>query len=620
VSTMFLRSKRRRLRTILPALAILPWLLCVQQGCSGTHSESIASSPLVIVYTIDTLRADHLSAYGYDRDTSPYLDGFARDAVLYKRAHVQSSWTRPSVGSLLTGLYPSRHGAVRRMDKLRADATTLAEVLTHEGYTSTAFITNPNLLPEFGFDQGFERMIDIESVARTATAQRVHDAVFAYLDTKPEGPLFLYIHTLDPHTPYAAPERFPRRFLPRQKRLNKKAKRMAVEESRYDREIAYADDEFGSFLKELKRRGLYDDAVILVLSDHGEEFGEHGGRTHGKTLFEEQLHVPLIVRLPGGEHSGSVVEQAVRVVDLFPTLLRALDIAVPKGIDGLGFQDWLDPYPKDNEPPFYSEVDKDRTLMASLTYGRYKLIRRLLPHREDLLFDIASDPGEQHDISEEKPAVLHDLERRLLEIETMAGGVYLDLVNGADSATHIISGSVRVTDAHITEVLPSNLEEGDVLELSPDRKTLTFRVTLENRPNPTQERPRTIVDLDRIRISLDPESANLVFSGMLDGQPFREGELWLGDNSEPALPPETIHTDDLVSTGSAAMLRRTHRSQALPHARLYRVPSVRAAEAIIDPDLRERLEALGYGDTETRASPAPGRKRRQSPRRSSKDG
>ncbi len=320
-----------------------------------TAAAGAGERPNVLIYLIDTLRADHLGVYGYPRPTSPEIDRFAADGVLFENAQAQSSWTRPTVVSLLTGLRPRAHGVNRRQDAVPAGIDTLAELLAADGYQTAGFVTNGNAGPNFGLDQGFEQFRHLLESADTRERHRLSDHLnlwlFDWLENQrsEDRPFFLYAHASDPHAPYTPPEPFRRRFAPgvdpaigdlENVRAVFQGGRPPGETTRqdlvdlYDAEIAFNDHHFGRLIERLKELGLYESTLIILVADHGEEFLDHGGWEHGITLYGEQLHVPLILKLPGGRFAGTRIAATVGQVDVVPTILELLSIAPPPALDG----------------------------------------------------------------------------------------------------------------------------------------------------------------------------------------------------------------------------------------------------------------------------------------------
>jgi len=551
--------------------------------------------PHVLVYLIDTLRADHLGCYGYERDTSPRLDALAEEGVLFRRAQAQSSWTKPSVASLFTGLLPTRHGAVDRAHSLPEDVTTLAELLAARGYTTAAFLSNPNVLPVFGFGQGFDHVVDIESEARSATAADVHAALLAFLEDPPAGPLFLYVHTRDPHDPYDAPAPFGESFLPADPATRSPAE---LEVDRYDGEIAYADHELGKLVDRLHADGLFDASLFVLLSDHGEEFGEHGGTLHGRTLFEEQLHVPLLLRFPGGRFGGRAPEDPVRVVDLLPTIAELVGAEPPAGIDGRSFLALATGSGPAPDPVLFAELSHDGNVVRSLTDGRYKLIERRLPRASGgtALYDLAGDPGETVDLARADPERTAELSERLAVLESgMTGGIHLELVNAAGlEDAHRVSGRIVSLGDAFLEVEASGFVADEQPELTGEGRRIELDVLLENRPNPIGQEPLVLKAKARLRFEL-PQGTPFRVELAVDGTPLRAARLILGRNGRPEeLPLVSADGDPRLELSSRDQAGQPRAAGGRPFCRLFQVPRPAAAEVDAGAEIEERLRALGY--------------------------
>ncbi|MCP4657496.1 MAG: sulfatase [bacterium] len=368
--------------------------------------------PNVILYLIDALRADRLGCYGHDRGTSPAIDAFAEEAILFENAIAQSSWTKASVASILTGLWPVAHGANRRAHELSADALTLPEILREAGYATAGFITNPNVTADFGFDQGFDQYTDLGSGTR---ADAVTAAVVEWLDqhSGDREPFFLYIHTIDPHDPYDPPTDYRERFAPgvaesvaresgkiltalHNRRRTATPELVAELAALYQAEIAFNDHGFGLLTAALRERALYRDALILVVSDHGEEFDEHHDFKHGKSLYVESLRVPLIIKPPAAAAPRRVT-QVVQHLDILPTLLQFVDLPVPAHLAGRNLLDGMTP------SPIYSYLHLDGGPRVSILDGDWKLMQRRDGDRlhRSRLFQIRNDPGEIEDLAPE---------------------------------------------------------------------------------------------------------------------------------------------------------------------------------------------------------------------------
>lgn len=383
---------------------------------STTGLPRTRERPNIIIYLVDALRADHLGAYGYLKPVSPEIDRFAREATLFEHAVAQSSWTRPSVASLFTGLWPHVHAVNQARGRLPGEALTLAEILRSAGYRTAGFVTNPNVSPPTGLGQGFDHYAWLKAEHRRwKRADEVNAAVFDWLGTATGGePFFLYVHPMDPHDPYDPTPEFRRRFAgdvpadfpttPRARFAHSPAE-LAHLRALYDAEIAFNDLHFGRLLKHLKERGLYDDSLIIFLSDHGEEFAEHGGWKHGRTLFAESVNVPLIVKYPA-VRDGLRVAEPVQQVDVLPTILDYLGLEPPASLPGRSLLP-LQSGRRFEERQILTYLHRRGPILAGLLEGRWKLVQR----RPDgavgrtWIFDVASDPGERTSLAVEQPVV-----------------------------------------------------------------------------------------------------------------------------------------------------------------------------------------------------------------------
>ena len=313
----------------------------------GARAKPPEERPNVIIYLVDTLRADHVGVLG-GGELTPNIDDFAEGATVFRNTVAQAPWTKPSVVSIFTGLGPLAHGVQLLDDRLPQEALTVAEMLHASGYRTAGFSTNWHVRGETGLDQGF---VFFDFKPDEAASDLLNQRVLRWLDgprVKEKGPFFLYVHALDPHAPYTPPADYRKRYAPevRQEagydfdlkrvylaRGKQRREYMAEMSQLYDGEVAFNDHSFGEFLKALRQRGLYDDSLIVLVSDHGEEFDEHGDFGHARNLYNETLNVPLIVKWPG-QRRGQVVESLAQHVDLLPTLLQAAGAPMPQGLPG----------------------------------------------------------------------------------------------------------------------------------------------------------------------------------------------------------------------------------------------------------------------------------------------
>lgn len=331
-------------------------------GCGAPEISKQRTNVLLIV--VDTLRADHLSAWGYGLPTSPEIDALASQGVRFARYHSTSSWTRPGFATLLSGLYPRSAGIYsQRFDRLPDDVTTLPEILRAEGYETIGINTNPNLHRYFGFDQGFDSYRDTDQVwawmrdqpgvahddaggeggkpSLSDARQTTDRALEALRDDRrsARSPWFMMVVYIDPHFPYQAPPSYARALAAASGeagRSDKARRRQTPETLAYDAEIRFADEQIGRLLRSLKQLGELDDTLIVLTSDHGEGLGDFPGvpfgDRHGETLYDAITHVPLILQHPS--LSARQVDELVGAVDLLPTLLGLLEVAGPAELPG----------------------------------------------------------------------------------------------------------------------------------------------------------------------------------------------------------------------------------------------------------------------------------------------
>ncbi len=297
-------------------------------------AENAERPPDVFIYLIDALRADHLGCYGYSRPTSPEIDAFAKTATLYEQAQTPATWTRPAVATLLTGLYAFSHRAMQDTEKLADSWELLPEILQSAGYATYAFITNAQVSGSLGFKQGYNEFI-LNNMASAKWANSQAERFLAKTDQ--QQPVFMYLHVLEPHASYAPKAETFRRFdrgftgscdgsseaLRAAGDLHPRLSEEDIEYliDLYDAEIFDVDTAFGEFLELLQRTGRFENALIILLADHGEGFKEHDTIRHGHNINKEEYHVPLIIRFPQGRFAGERVGSRVSLIDILPTIL-----------------------------------------------------------------------------------------------------------------------------------------------------------------------------------------------------------------------------------------------------------------------------------------------------------
>jgi arylsulfatase A-like enzyme len=380
----------------------------------------------VLLISIDTLRADRLGCYGYAKPTTPALDAFSKDAILFRQAFSQAPSTLPSHASIFTSLLPGQHGALlSKRSSLSPSFITIAEALKQAGYTTAAYHGGGQMNERFGLAQGFDTYAEIEGPFGDTVR-----AAMDWLGALRQERFFLFLHTYAVHHPYTPSEDSLRLFetdydgpLPREVRIdllrqiNSRAlevspRDLAHVSSTYDAEIRETDDALGSLLAFLKREQLYDSTAIVFTSDHGEEMGEHGRvGWHSHTLYDELLHVPLLIKLPGSKLGGSVVDDVVRSIDIAPTLLGILGLPPVTAFAGTDLSRF-----------FGRRIDPKLTVVSQRDGKRESLATAVRTERWKLngarLFDLESDPREQQAV----PMGSHPEVRRALQATVEAIG------------------------------------------------------------------------------------------------------------------------------------------------------------------------------------------------------
>ena len=454
------------------------------------EKNDFVKKPNVVLITMDTVRADHLSCYGYRRQTSPNVDNLSREGVIFKNTYATTSWTLPSHASIFTGLYPSRHGADHKSDtpqdidsmdknvnywnklvlsnftKLSNAHHTLAEILKDEGYKTAGIIGGIFCTSIFGLEQGFDYYDDeIPSfnikffVVYQATdlffslddifAQRgylgkriavhLNDSACTWLEKNSEHPFFLFINYMDAHTPYLPPPPYERYFANIPKEIitsrNPKfdasyitAERVFMDSvmnnnhpvtpegmelivSQYDGGIRYLDYCLGLLFDKLKALNVYDNTLIIVTSDHGEAFGEHHQMEHGRTLYEEGLRVPLIIKYPAVNKQPGVVEHRVSLVDLMPTILAQLHYPVPSEIDGKPIEEATNNILAELKLTAFETRTKNPRDLKAIYQGKDKYIWSSNGAHE--LYDITKDPREEENLIVKLPHIAEAMQAAL---------------------------------------------------------------------------------------------------------------------------------------------------------------------------------------------------------------
>ncbi len=398
----------------------------------------------IVLLVVDTLRADHLSTYGYHRDTSPHLTALATRGVRFDRCFAQNNATHPSFTTLMTGLHPLNHGIVGHMGRRQLDnrIPVLAEVLRENGYRTCAVDTMGRWFRR-GFDDYRRYVFDQRETGPMRSGEQANDLAIDLLRQANRGdrPFFLFVHYWDPHTPYLPPSPFDRlfeqdgapdsglqgsaalspafAFQPLARYLRRwmgDAPSLDAVVACYDAEVAYTDHCVGRLLDELDAPGLRDDTLIVVTGDHGESLGEHGIYYDHHGLYDPQLRVPLIVSQPSQLPEGTVVDAVVRHLDVAPTILDLAGLAGRMPCEGVSLRDCIGGRA---HPAGESILACEATWQLKLALRRpdWKLIRSLQPDEYGNppieLYDLLSDPREERNVAGERPEVADDLGREM---------------------------------------------------------------------------------------------------------------------------------------------------------------------------------------------------------------
>lgn len=434
-------------------------LLLVAVSACGKATDAGTPHPWnAILVVVDTLRADHLSAYGYSRPTSPEFDRLAAESVLFENSLSQASCTFPSANSLLTSqpapLFWQQPGGAMGIP---ADVPTVAKAFELRGYTTFAVSASPIVRkrpsrynPDGGFAHGFE---EFDERCLWRDARCVVDRTNALIERAQE-PFFAYLHFMDPHGPYQPPPEHRRRFAltyqgrrdfvakgevnvlaqgnePGAQPVRIDASDHAYLQALYDEEIAWWDDRFGQFVRDLAAQGVLDRTVLWITSDHGEAFLEHGKSKHCNSVFQEEVHVPMLVRLPNA--SPLRIALPVENLDVAPSLLALLDLPPEPAFAGTNLAAVLRGEGRARSPRTATSAQGS---LRALFDGRYKMIRDLADGRE-WLFDLARDPHEKHDLAHAEIATLVRLKGQLHDRLATAGAAESSLAGAREAAAKL---------------------------------------------------------------------------------------------------------------------------------------------------------------------------------------
>lgn len=384
------KARGRRRTRWWTAAAAAALLLAGQPGCGGGAARKGLDSVLLI--TVDTLRADHLSCY----DPASPVKTIAIDALAASGALVEDAWctvpiTAPSHASILTGLSPLAHGVRNNYRyRLPRPATTLAEILEDRGAATAAFIASYTASREFGLDQGFALFDDglgYDDEGRPRSQRpggEVVDRAAPWIENHGGEPFMAWVHLFDPHSPYDPPAEF----------------RQQYGEDLYSGEVAYTDFQVARLLEALERSGARDNTVVVLIADHGEALGAHGEAEHGMLLYQPTLHVPFLIRAPGHVSPGTRIDGVASGIDVVPTLLSLLGLPPSPKAQGLDLLSG--PIPEDRAAyaeSIYAHEELGWSPLYSLRQGRWSYTAAPEPE----LYDLTADPGQHHNLAAERP-------------------------------------------------------------------------------------------------------------------------------------------------------------------------------------------------------------------------
>ena len=567
----------------------LAWLEARGLNLFAAARGEVASIENILLISVDTLRADHVSWHGYPRDTTPALARLARRGVVFEQAMSTSSWTLPAHGSLLTGLYPSAHAAQDDGSRLAAAVPTLAGMLRAAGFRTFAVVSHVYVASPFGFDRGFDVFDDsmIEGGAANPRGDRVVDRALELLDERdPGAPFFGFVHLYDPHWDYAAPAPDTRRFvapdyagpidgsysamIPFLSGSGLGGEDLAALVGYYDGEIAWVDRQLGRLVEGLAARGLERTTLIVLTSDHGEEFLEHGRLGHGRTLYEEQLRVPLLLH-----HASLPPErrrEPVSLIDVAPTLLELAGLEPPSELPGRSLRNLV---PRDRV--LFAESIRFGLAWRAARRGERKVVQ-LAEAGGRAFFDLARDPREQQPLRDDPTGgVLGDaLDAYAARADT---GWHFRIVAGPDrrvrfAARFRSTGRMMRPEHYASGRLADQQVVFHRFEPGADGRSLTVEVEAYQHTG-------------SIRFETEPADAALdVEIEQLDG-----GDLYAADGA--LLGPSPL----ALARGDARFAQGFAAADQLGdgvHVRAVDAPAGALASPLSEA-ARRRLEALGYG-------------------------
>ncbi len=548
-------------------------------------SKTSTRKPSVLFYLIDTCRADRMGIHNAPHFTTPFLNELAKRSVVFENCNSQAPWTKPSMAAILTSRYPSEVGMTRTFASLSSEVVTFPEALESGGWHTAGFSANPLMGGMSNYTQGFKEFVESYDINAadpiryaSGSARKLNESVFKWLDSNDTWPNMLYVHSVDPHEEYEPDPAYMREFSDPEKMHAYRRQWKALLSSRppvpgnhltqdnfdragvdsasfiahgknlYDADILANDTEIGRLWKRLARGdekaggsdAWGDDMIVVVTSDHGEEFFEHGGTCHGYGLYQELIHVPLMIFAPGRLPEGLRIDQPVASIDIYPTLLDLLDLEAPADLRGRSLLPLIKDPKSTPATPIYSEQTEDpggrmlgsgTGLGLSVIEGRWKFILSLRSpqgRKRDRheLFDRIADPKESQNLASDHPELVARLEQQLLDWSASN----LGLVTADEVASEDVDAASLEALRQLGYITDENSEEDLV---SSGRRLLPglARAVLEG------DRRWNLLALDPNRQAVKPSSAGKTLHGftILDRERISEAQrdklseaLWRG--------------------------------------------------------------------------------------------
>lgn len=432
-------SKVTSLQSIIIGLLLIPVILnVVNLVWFNKLQKNLSDKPNILILVVDALRADHVSCLGYNRETTPNIDTLASEGILFTQAVSNSNGTLITIPSIFTFVFPSVHGIANDGDILSSKFVTLAEVLRNQGYSTLAYMPNPHLKKKFNFDQGFgiydDQILNIRTPGlskseRFETAKRINNRVLKWLEDNNRR-FLIYIHYRDVHAPYVPPSPYDELYYDSDDPKN--VRRITDEEysimypemrheddyndlnyylSQYDGEIRYVDDQIKHLLDAMKKLGVLDNTFLFLTADHGEHFLEHGNWTHGQTLYDEVIHIPLIIKFPENEMQGMRLDAPVHTFDISATILDLLELKPEINMQAKSLLPLVN-REVDNVWEYTFVESVDDPVKKCLRNGKWKFIQTFGISAEEL-YNLQEDPSESDNLILQEPELAQDLRKKL---------------------------------------------------------------------------------------------------------------------------------------------------------------------------------------------------------------